>query len=335
MKINVSKFIEEFQLKPFGAKGWRNSKSIDCPYCGKGYDKFGILLLENGGVYKCFRCDTKGSIFSLLKKIDRKDLIIGNSDDYTYKEKLDSFLKLTEKTEGEINTKEIIKPPGFERIYFHEYLKQRGWVKNDYLKSEVGISTLPRFKNRIIFLVYEEGKLVAYLSRSLMPKEWHDENLKLAKQKLCKLIPRYDNSRETEFDNVVGGLDDIIEGVTKTVIIVEGIMDKHNVDRKLFLDEGNEVKCVYTFGCHLSIKQMYKIYEKGIDNIILMFDKETIKQTKSVSLNLLNYFNIFICELNSDKDPGDMSLQDFEKSLENLINPINYFANRLGKTVLK
>jgi len=335
MKVNVQKFTEEFGLRPFGAKGWKNSKSLNCPHCGKDYSKFGILFLENGtGVYKCFRCDSKGSIFTLLKKIGRTDLIIGSKDDFVFRDKLESLLRFTKKQEVDLELGTIRLPIGFNRIFYHPYLEERGWVKGDYEKYEVGVSFMPRFQDRLIFLIREDHKLVAYLSRSLKSKQWHDENLKSSKQGLCKLCLRYDNSH-SPFEKIVGGFDDIYEGVTKTVIMVEGLMDKVNVDRELRLDEDNEIKCVFNFGCHLSISQLYKIYKKGVENIILMFDSETIKQTKSVSLELSNFFNIFISEIEGDLDPGEMDLHDFNRALSSLKNPIDYFTNKLEKIVLR
>ncbi len=336
MKVNLSKFTEEFKLKSFGAKGWKNSKSLDCPYCGKDYSKFGVLLLENGsGVFKCFRCDTKGSIFSLLKKINRQDLILhGDSDDFSFKEKLDSFLTLFKNEDLETELPEIKLPIKYTRIYFHPYLQSRGWTEEDYISNEVGVSSFPRFKNRLIFLIRENKKLVAYLSRSIQPKEWHDENLRKYKQGECDLVLRYDNSL-TSFEKVVGGIDDIEEGITKTVIMVEGLMDKVNTDRVLDLSYNKEIKCVFNFGCHLSPVQLYKIYQKGVEDIVLMFDNETIKQTKSVSLTLSNYFNIFISEIIKGKDPGEMNQDDFDKALSNLKNPIEYFTNKLEKIILK
>ena len=336
MRVDTEKFIEEFQLKNFGVKGWKNSKLISCPHCGKDYTKFGILLLKNGGVYKCFRCDIKGSIFKLLRFLERKDLIIGEDDDriFTYKEKLDLLLKIENKNEIDVNVPTINLPIGFTRIFENDYLTSRGWTKDDFNKIEVGVSDFPRFRERLIFLLREDSKLVGYLSRSTKSKVWHENNIKNFKEGKEKLVLRYDNSK-TEFEKILGGIDDIIEGETDTVIIVEGLFDKVNVDRVLNLNNSSKIKCVCSFGCHFSLIQSYKLYERGIKNIILMFDSKTIRQTKSVSLMLSNYFNIFISELKGDKDPGEMNLYDFDMALTNLITPINFFVERLEKINLQ
>lgn len=336
MRVNIEKFNEDFSLRPFGAKGWKNSKLLSCPHCGKDYTKFGVLLLEKGGVYKCFRCDIKGSIFRLLKLIDRRDLIIGDDEtNYTYKEKLESFLHQVNVQEKDTELLPIKLPLGSERIFNHEYLTQRGWTEEDYLLNEVYVcNSLPRHRDRLIFPLRENNEIVAYLSRSIRTKEWHKQNLKRYKESGEGLILRYDNSR-TDFEKVVGAIDEIIEGETITVIVVEGLFDKVNTSKVLELNNTPEVKCVYTFGCHLSNIQLYKLYEKGVKNIVLMFDPDTISQTKTVSLNLLNYFNIFIAEIQGDRDPGDMNLQEFELVLGKLKNPIEFFANRLENCKLR
>lgn len=336
MQVDVNRFVLDFNLKSFGAKGWKNSSLISCPHCGKDYTKFGVLLLEKGGVYKCFRCEHKGSIFKLLKMLNRRDLILLDKEEsFNYKERLESFLQIGKIKEVDLFTEKMDLPTGSVRIFEHPYLRERGWTSEEFESIEVYIcDKLPRHKNRLIFSIKENDVVVGYLSRSTYSKEWHDENLKKFKQNGDRLILRYDNSK-TDFDKLVGGIDDIVEGETHTVIIVEGIFDKVNTDKVLDLRSSSEVKCVYTFGCHLSFIQLYKVYERGVENIILMFDSETITQTKSVSLNLSNYFNIFISEIKGGKDPGEMNLTDFELALSHLTSPIDFFANKLEKQKLR
>lgn len=337
MKINVEKFKQDYHLRSFGAKGWKNSQMIDCPFCGGKGDKFGMLFLENGGVFKCFRCDKKGSIFHLLHKLKRLDLILEReNDNFTYQDKLESFLKLQNISQIDTEIKVVKKPLGFKPILTDDYLKNRGWEDKDFIKFNVGISSIePRFNDKLIFLLKEDDKLVGYLSRSKKSKEWHKENLRKSKLGLEPLFLRYDNCKDTEFEKVLGGIDDVINGETKTVIIVEGIMDKQNTDKVLCLDYGPEIKCVFTFGCHISDFQMYKLLNKGVENVVLMFDNETIKQTKDSALKLSKFFNTFISELSTNKDPGEMNLQEFNDSLEKLKNPIEFFTNRIEKISLK
>lgn len=335
-RVNKSKLIEEYQLKPFGAKGWLGSKSLVCPFCGKG-DKFGVKLEEDGrGVFHCFKCDKKGSITFLMKAMKREDLIVGtNNVEYTLNNILDGNLSVQPKRDIDLECPEIKPPLGFKALKACEYLEQRGWEPWQLQLYHAGTSIEPKLKDKITFLLYEEGKIIGYLSRSKKSKEWHKKNLKDHKEGKCRLVLRYDNSPSTPFERVVGGIDEIVQGQTKTVLLVEGIMDKANTDKVLHLNESPEVKCCFTFGCKLSESQMMKLYNKGVETIILLYDPGTIQQVKSASLKLSKKFNIKVGELTGEKDPGEMSYCEFEKVFLHLMSPMEYYANRMLKLNLK
>lgn len=347
MKVSRERLIQEFNLRPFGAKGWMNNKNLSCPFCGGGGDKFGIYLNDRGsGSFHCMRCDQKGSIFKFLKKIGRMDLLLMTEDeDFTFKDQLENFLVESRLEDKDLELPEIGKPVGFKPITSDEYLEGRGWTPSQFEQFHVGTTIEPTLKDKITFLLYEEGRLVGYLSRSKKSKEWHKENLEKAKKGLCKLVLRYDNSKGAEFEKIVGGLDEIVEGETVTVILVEGIMDKANTDKVLGLNDQKEVKCCFTFGCKLSDEQMLKIFKKGVQKIILLYDSETIQQVKSTSLKMTKFFEVLIGEIiifkdpknkrEGMKDPGEMNLEDFEEVFSNLKDPFDYFVNRVATTNLK
>lgn len=335
-RVNKDKMVSDFGLKYFGSKGWMHSESLPCPFCGK-KDKFGVMFNDNNrGVYHCFKCDKKGFITSLLEKIGRKDLIISDRfDDYEVKQIVDSSLKFSEKGAEDIEC-ETVKPPlAFKPLKYDDYLDKRGWESWQYEMYHAGTSIDPRLKNKIVFLLYENGNVIGYLARSRYSKEWHKRNLELFKEGKAALCLRYDNSRATKFERVVGGIDEVEAGKTKTVILVEGIMDKANTDKVLHLNESPDVKCCFTFGCKLSVAQMEKIYRKGVNTVILMYDPGTIQQVKSASMLLSKKFNIFICELKGDKDPGEMSFEDFSRAFEKMITPLQYYTDRLQTVNLR
>lgn len=334
-KVSRIKLIEEFQLKSFGAKGWLKSKLLPCPYCGKG-DKFGISLDENKntGAFHCFYCDKKGSIIQLLKDIKREDLIVSDGQDNEYKlnDKISTNLNVLKENEDSLTCPEIPLPLGFKPLKESEYLKNRGWEDWQLSLYHAGTTLDPKLKNKITFLLYEDNRLIGYVSRSTHSKEWHKKNLEAYKQGKAKLVLRYDNSTDTQFEKVVGGIDEV-SSETETVILVEGIMDKANTDKVLGLNKSPEVKCCFTFGCKLSEAQMEKLYRKGVQNIILLYDPDTIQQVRSVGLRLSKKFNIKIGELKGKKDPGEMNFLEFEKLFLNLVSPMDYYTGRLGKTL--
>lgn len=336
MKIDRNKVIESLHLRSFGAKGWLSSKQLSCPICGK-RDKIGIYLDDKGGgLFNCFKCNSKGSIFKLLIQSGLKDLISQDEQIQVYlQEKLENFLSVNKIDTEEIGCEEVPKPLGFRSIEYDEYLEQRGWTSEQYSQFNAGTSIDPRFRNKIVFLLKEDGKIIGYLSRSKFSKEWHKENLRLAKQGKAKLVLRYDNSRDTKFERVVGGIDEVLENITSTVILVEGIMDKANTDKVLELNNQDEVKCCFTFGCKLSKVQALKLLKKGVKRIYLMYDPETIQQTKSAALLLSKYFEVEIAEIDCNKDPGEMNFDDFARVLSKTQTPNEYFLNKLTPTLLK
>lgn len=337
---NREELIRILRLKPGGNKGWFIGK---CPFCGK-VDKFGIIFNssykgENLTNFNCFsgKCQRKGGIFTLLKHIDRLDLLnFQQNKDVNFRKFLkNNIIEL----EGEIidfKVKEISSPIGFRRIYEDEYLeKKRNFDKEDFLKFEIGKTNIDLLlKNYLIFLIREGGSLVGWTARYPRSKKEID----LINKKREKKILRYINSLGAEFDKIIYGYDEIKKGITDTVILVEGIMDKRNVDKILELDKIDNLKCIVSFGTKISWIQMYKLLLKEVKNIILLYDSLAISSSKKVALELLEYFDVKIGKIDSpaqiDKDPGDLTKEELIEVLDSLISPLNYYTNFLQKKIL-
>ena len=325
--IDKDKIIGEFNLIKFGNKGWRHNLSFNCPFCGKGGDKFGWFLEGNKQGFQCFRCGTTGRIKKLLIKINRKDLLIQDESLSLIHDKIEPLF--IEEIEN-LACKEVKPPLGFHRIKKNEYLDSRNFTPDQYEQFHVGISIEPKLKGYTTFLLYENGVVVGYLSRSPYDKDWHKKNDEDSKKGLCKRKPRYSNSEDSDFEKIVGGLDEVVEGITKTVILVEGLMDKANTDRQLCLNDSDEVKCCFTFGNKVSDHQAKKLRNKGVKNIICLYDYGTIKQVQEFSLRIIPWFEtVRIGEIIWDTDPGEMSLDEFEYVLNHLKKPLDFKVNRL------
>lgn len=336
IRIDKERIIKELGLRSTGTKGWLYG--IECPFCNR-KDKFGIILSETGvSSFNCFRssCGEKGTILKLLKKINRLDLIRKQE------------IVLTEKLENNLNKKLEIdydytlplksKPLGFKRVNQDDYLDLRGFTKEQYDIFNVGIASLePRLKDKyIIFLIIEDGECKGYVARSKRSKEWHKRNEERAKKGLEKLVLRYNNSKNTDFEKILLGFEEIKKGITKTVILVEGLTDKANTDRKLDLYDQDEVKCCCTFGTKISGYQIKRLLDKEIENIILLYDYNTIKKMQQYGLDLSNHFNTKLGEIKwENTDPGSMSFEQFVEVFDNLKDPLDYNINRLEKKMLK
>lgn len=328
--MNKERIVNELSLTPFGAKGWMRSNSVTCPFkCGKS-DKFGILFLQDSGICKCMRCSESTSLINYLITIKRNDLIEGYSA--PIRDELKSLITIKEK-EVESIVEEISLPRGFKRVYFEDYLDDRGFTERQYNSFKIGRSTDSRLKNHIVFLLYQNEILVGWLARSIHDKKWHEKNLQDYKKGIGRLVLRYYNSPGIQFEDILGGYDEITLN-TKTVILVEGLTDKANVDNMLSLYDSEKTKCCFTFGKNFSENHIKLLKKKGVENIVLMYDPDALKEIEKYSLKYINQFKSLKCaRLTGDKDPGDLNKEELEHILENLYNPLNFYLNNIKTLV--
>jgi hypothetical protein len=329
--LNKEKIIQSLSLKFYGAKGWMRSNSCECPDCSHS-DKFGILFVKDSGLVKCQRCNYSTSLYNYLKRIDRKDLISFKKE-YNLLGKLPELIK---KKEIEVvDSLPNKRPPfGFKRIYYDDYLDSRGFEPYQYNQYNVGTSTESRLKNYIVSLIKQEGNVVGWIARSKHSKEWHEANLKAFKAKEEDLKLRYINSIKTNFDRILLGVDELTEDV-HTVYLVEGWMDKVNVDNKLKLYFNKEVKCCATFGNKVTHAQQELLKKFNIKVIVVMFDFGTIKQSKDSSMELGDYFEVKIAEFKDKNiDAGDASAKYLLEIISNSKDFSYFYKYRINEFTL-
>ncbi len=288
-----------------------------CPYCGG--NEFGVSTQDNH-LFGCFRksqCGVTGNIFKLLKKLDREDLL--EAEVIRLGEKLDIELDRNEKDEADYElTSPSIKPPiGFRRVTKNEYLEKRGFTSFD--KYTVGTTLLDKaYKNRVIFLIEEDGEVKGFLGRGV------SDDVK----------PKYKNSK-SDFAKLLLGIEEIEES-THTLILVEGLLDKDNVDKLLKLDEQSEIKCCCTFGAKVSVYQIIKMKMFNIKNILLFYEGDVIGIIQNYAFKLEKEFEkVSIILPPEDKDPGDINLEEIEESLEKKYSPMYFYRKKLNIIKLK
>lgn len=333
--MNREELIKEFKCQPIGNKGWHLAPSILCPNC-KAVGHIHLIFGEKINSYNCRKCYTKGTANSLFFKIGRLDLLSKNYTSIQYEELKNQLIKEEEIIEEE----ELINQPlpwGFQRIYSNDYLEnERGFTKEHFNQYIIGISEIHPLlkKDYIIFLVIENEECKGYVARSKKSKQWIDlYNKKLKEREIDDRYQRWRNSK-AEFEKLLFGIDEIKKGITKTVICVEGITSKANVDKQLNLFYKDEIKCVATFGKKISTIQIKKLKDKGIKNIILLYDPDAINSSKQYSNQLLEEFEDVKVGYLSDKDPGELSGEEIKKVFENLENPIIFMISKVQKNKL-
>lgn len=327
MKLSVEKLLE---LLP-GFRVDRRGQNLigQCPWCGG--NEFGISLSE-GHKFGCYRkkvCGKVGNIVTLLKHLGKYDWILE-----------ERATKLTGRIETEklslagldLNVSNMSKPLGWKKLSHHPYLESRGFQKEDYDTYEVGSTLLhPKLKNNyVIFSVLEDGECKGYVARHIWSKTRIEAYNKTYFEQfgIKDKIKRFRNSL-SDFAKLIYGIDEIVVGETKTVIGVEGIFDKVGVDRLLGLKQQDCIKCNATFKCNVSDEQIAKWQQKGVENLILLYDPDVIKVIKNNIQRLQKYFNVMVGYSISGRDPGDMTEEDIEYVMNHLEDPTQFKINKL------
>lgn len=291
----------------------------NCPWCSK---ESHFYVNKTTQMFDCKKCGVTGSIYKLLKHLDKTYLLGEKSVELT--QQIKSIRQsLQDELSIEQEVKELPKrnmPPGFRICAGNKYLAGRGITKKDCVRYNIGETNIVfKYRNYILFPIYDEGEVRGFVGRY--------GNKNVPPNRL-----RYNNSLNTDFASLLYGYDEIISGKTETVIITEGIFDMINVSKNLELDNCDDVKCVCTFGKKISDIQIKKIVSKNVTNVILSWDFDALKEIKSYGIELEKYFNVFVCVCEGKKDFGDCDKEEIIKLFnENVIPVKSFLVNKIGR----
>lgn len=337
-KLKENEIISFLKLKPSGNRGWFLG---DCVFCKK-EKHLGVIFGENLSSYKCFKCESSGTLFSLLKEVNRLDLVESYQ---TFDREVVTLkrIELQKSKDLDYSLTTDFPPIGWKRIYSDPYLESRGFNSNQFVLFPVGVTKLhPRFKNDyVVFLVEVEGKCVGYIARSRKEKAWIKqynlsvkEHNRIVKEtgigEYKREYLRYDNSTGLESNKILFGSDSATKK-TKTVILVEGITDKFNVDRLLNLYNQEEVVCLSKLGKKLSDYQIKRLIDLEIENVILLDDPDAVNVSKEHAFELNQYFNTKVGFCPEGKDPGEITFEELQNIIIKLETPIEFRINKLEK----
>ena len=342
MKIDKNRIISELNLAPFGSQGWFSNKNMECPFCGK-KGKWGVIFNPNGiATFHCWKCPRKTSLYEFLVKINRKDLCRINYKETAVDTVLPKIALQEEKSEWmqEGSTKDdfrslkrVTLPLRIKPLVNDEYLNNRGFREEHYREFEPSYTDSPLEKglnNYIIFKMKIDGIPVAWWARSRYSKEWHKKNLEAYKAHQEDLMLRYRNS-ENNFQELLGGYDFLEEGVTDTVILVEGIFDFVNVWNILELKNTPWLKCCFTFGNSVGRGQVEMLRHKKVKNILLLYDYGTVSESKETSMLLAKSFdNVKVANIDiPGVDPGNITASQLDDVISKAQDPVNFYLNHI------
>ena len=297
----------------------RGQYVCDCIFCGK---ERHMYVSKQTQLFDCKKCGEYGSIYKLLKQLDKTYLLGGATVEI--RETIQSLRSIVAESieEDEVTLKElpVIKMPVGWKVSLAstKYLLGRGITPADCKRYNIGATDLYRkYQNYVLIPIYDGGKIRGFLGR-------------YGAKKVPSNRLRYNNSVGTEFSELLFGYDEITENTT-TVILVEGIFDKIAVDKVLRLWDSEEIKCVCTFGKKISPEQSKKLMLKGVTNVILLYDFDAIKDIKKYGLELENNFVTSITYTSSKKDIDECSPEDALKVFEHLYKPRDFNESVIGK----
>lgn len=333
MKYRENDIIKFFGLKPSGQKGWLIAEN--CPYC-KARDKFGVKFdsLYKGkkvSSFNCFAGDCKhhGSLYQLLKDFNKLEFVDIKFVDIQ-KGLEEKHINFNQDEDIDYTMEEYEVPLKYKRIYSHPYLKSRGFDDRFFQLHNIGVSFLdPKIgRDHVIFLLEEDNKCIGWLKRSIYSKE----QIKKLEESGKKIL-RWGNSKGTDFAKYIYGIEEFVN--VETAILVEGITSKQNIDKLLDLYNRQDCKCGATFGKKISKFQIKRLLDRGVKNVILLYDPDAVQQSKIYAVELERYFNTFVGYIKDpEKDPGDLTLEELEYILTNLDSPTGFRMNKLQKKTL-
>lgn len=287
-----------------------------CPFCGKDKEHF-RLNVENG-LWRCFKCDERGNAFTLLRHLGRLDLFFGSEEAVTYSEKVLVDFKLEPSTEELQLPKTVDLPVGSRRVFSNAYLEGRGFTSQDFAEVEVYKTKLvDRLAKYVILPIRMAGQVKGYIARA----EYSKEEITNLKSKGIEFERYLNGPTGIDFRELLDGYDDIVQGETSTVILVEGKFDRLATTKKLGLLSSSSVRCCSLSGKSVGDNVIGLLRGLGVKNIILMLDRDALKELLSYSMNLFYNFTTKVALLKG-KDPDESSSEELIEILSNLKDPL-------------
>lgn len=317
MKLISDDDLKDLLINP---KPTRSGQYIaDCPLCGKSQH---FYISRKTQMWDCKKCHSYGSIYKLLRLLDKTYLLAGSTIEE--KERIESIREMTQELisndDTELSELPVKKMPVGWKVSAKstKYLLSRGITPEDCKRYNIGATDMFRkYENYVLIPVYDGGEIRGFLGR-YGARKVPDNKL------------RYNNSIGTEFAELLFGYDEITDN-TSTVILVEGVFDKIAVDKVLHLWDGEEVKCVCTFGKKISDKQIKKLMLKRVTNVILLYDFDAVKEIKKYGLELEKYFVTSITYTSDKKDIDECSEDEALEVFTHLMKPKDFNEGVIGK----
>lgn len=300
--MNLSSKIS-FIKKVFGQgeiDSGRLNISVKCPNCSnrkdQAFKKKLVIRLDNN-VYHCWVCDIKGRNLGYLIKKYKKQFLNEYISKFANAKKINIDIDLSKNEDVIIPGKfrllaQIQSPSKYEQEAL-DYLYSRGLTNKDIWYFKFGLSSEKRYYKRIIMPSFDENGILNYF----VTRTW-DKNNKI----------KYINCSVNK-QNII--FNDINIDWNNEVTIVEGPFDL--------------VKATQNSTCLLgsTLNEESRLFQKIITtnaSVNLILDKDANKKMFAIANKFIKYgLQINVIILQTDRDPGDMTKQEFKDCLNNKV----------------
>jgi DNA primase len=274
--------------------------------------------------FKCYSCSYSGDVFDLIQRVygkSFKEAFNWVKEFAGWKATItdDKLTKILEKRVLEAKTTEIeeIRWPFSYSDDFNEasdeivkYVIKRNWDWQHLYDNRVGFCTRGYFKNRIIFPIIQDDKLVSFAARTV------DPNVPVGIKYLYPL--------GAQIGDLLWGLHVRLEGIP---IFVEGIPDALRLREYGF----NAYSILGNQLGENKIKMMLKYFKRG-QKIILIPDNDKGGNTLLAWFQrMIHDYDIHIGLIDSGKDVDELGRQDIEEIIKNVISlsqyQVEYYLN--------
>lgn len=300
-----------------------------CPFCHDNRYKYGIYVsattkYKKFGASHCFKCGNGNrTLKGTLEDLGRLDLI--PKETVELEDELTGSLSLFDDDEIDDSLTKIEMPKGYRRCFKNSYLKSRHFIADDYEYFSCGTTRglNERYDDYVLLEIHDNGRLVGFVGRHTWDKEEIDDYNNRHRYQ----IRRYNNSTENGFAKLLYNIDAVKQYETRSVILCEGCFDVIALTRKLDLYDYSPIVPVATFGKKISETQIYKLQNKGIDQVVIGYDADAKESISKVAMQLDNYFDVYIADLNMSegKDWDEMHTEDIYDVFANHIKSVREF----------
>lgn len=273
----------------------KNNHAFCCPFCNENRPdkkKLEIQMMtteEGKNFWECWVCKTRGqSIYSLLKqlKIPKAEAV-----------EVLKFVKKGKKYDYKSDEKPLELPKEFQALatasqtsvianQVKNYLYERGFSNNDFIKYNVGYCTAGEYGGRIILPSYTgSGRLNFFVARSYNGDYRRYRNPETSKDIIF-------------FENLINW--------NVPIILCEGVFDAVAIRRN----------AIPVLGTNISKSLMKKIITSSLEDVYIALDKDAFKHAFDYCEKLISIGKrVFLLEL-QDKDPSELGFENFTRLVQ-------------------